>query len=238
MGEINLDEREIEAIKGVDEHELSRLIDEAIRTKSAGDLYRLRLRDCGQYVASQLHYFEKALSSYRDAKSAKKIEETYSYTLRTGSDVRFAVSQMRERMETEERQRLFWRVDDNVFWPRHFTNDLSVTVSYRWRKAVEDEWNFDSITFRHRFVPRPAYLQPQPKRKPSKAKQEENLQNELQSAWERLVKDALYALRDYFQGGGDGSKIPKTFQAVPDARTGGLNNFSMRFWQDDAATTG
>lgn len=78
MGEINLEQREIEAIKGVDERELSELIDEAIRTESVGDLYRLRLRDCGEYVASKLHYFEKALNNYRNAKSAKKREETYS----------------------------------------------------------------------------------------------------------------------------------------------------------------
>lgn len=233
MGEINLTEREIEAIKGVDERELSRLIDEAVRTRSFGDLYRLRLRECGPHVASKLHYFEKALGSYRDAKSAKKIEETFSYALRTGSDVRFAFSRMRQRMETEERQQLYWRVDDNVFWPLHFTNDLSVTISYRWRKVVEDDWTFGSITFRHKAVPRPPYLQPQPKRKPSKAKQEKIRHNELSSTWQHLVRTALYTLRDYFERGNDGSQIPETFKAVTD-RNGNLNNFSAKFWTDAA----
>ena len=46
MGEINLEQREIEAIKGVDESDLSKLIDEAIEAERLGDLYRLRLRDC------------------------------------------------------------------------------------------------------------------------------------------------------------------------------------------------
>lgn len=233
MGEINLEQREIEAIKGVDERELSKLIDEAIRSERVGGLYRLRLRDCGEYVASKLHYFEKALNAYRDAKSAKKRDETHSYARRMGSDLSFAFSRMKDRMETEERQRPYWYVDDGVYWPHHFTNNLSVTISYRWRKAVEDDWNFGSITFHHKVVPRPSYLQPQAKRKPSKAKQEEIRQSELSSTWEHMMKSALYKVRDYFESGGDGHQIPETFTAVPD-RDGHLNNFSLKFWADDA----
>lgn len=235
MGEINLEQREIEAIKSVDERELSKLIYEAVEAERVGDLYRLRLRDCGEYVASKLHYFEKALNAYRDAKSAKKREETYSYARRMGSDLSFAFSRMKHRMETEERQRPYWYVDDRVYWPHDFTNNLSVTISYRWRKAVEDDWNTGRITFHHKVVPRPSYLQPQPKRKPSKAKQEEIRQNELSSTWQHLMKNALYTLRDYFESGGDGHQIPATFTAVPD-RDGHLNNFSLKFWAADAKT--
>ena len=233
MGEINLEQREIEAIKSVDERELSKLIDEAVEAGRVGDLYRLRLRDCGVYVASKLHYFEKALNAYRDAKSAKKRDETHSYARRMGSDLTFAFRRMKDRMETEERQRPYWYVDDGVYWPHHFTNNLSVTNSYRWRKAVEDDWNTGRVTFHHKVVPRPSYLQPQPKRKPSKTKQEEIRQSELLSTWEDMMKSALYTLRDYFDGGGDGHQIPETFTAVPD-RDGHLNNFSLKFWTDKA----
>ncbi|HZG29219.1 MAG TPA: hypothetical protein VE079_12230 [Ensifer sp.] len=232
MGEINLEQREIEAIRDIDERELSKLIDEAIRTERIGDLYRLRLRDCGEYVANKLHYFEKALNAYRDAKSAKKREDTYRYAMRMGYDLSLALGQMKKRMETEEHQRLYWHVDDRVYWPHDFTNNLSVTVSYRWRKAVEDDWNTGRITFHHRVVPRPSYLQLQPMRKPSKAKQEENRQNELSSTWQHLMRNALYTLRDYFESGGDGNQIPETFTAIPD-REGYLNNFSLRFYADE-----
>lgn len=234
MGEINLEQREIEAIKGVDERELSKLIDEAIRTERIGDLYRLRLRDCGEYVANKLHYFEKALNAYRDAKSVKKREDTYRYAMRMGYDLSLALGQMKKRMETEERQRLYWHVDDRVHWPHDFTNNLSVTIFYRWRKAVEDDWNTGRITFHHKVVPRPSYLQPrlQPKRKPSKAKLEEIRHNELSSTWQHLMRNALYTLRDYFESGGDGSQIPETFTAVTD-RDGYLNNFSLRFYADE-----
>lgn len=236
MGEINLEQREIEAIKSVDGQELSKLIDEAIEAERLGDLYRLRLRDCGEYVASKLYYFEKALNAYRDAKSAKKREETQSYARRMGSDLSFAFGQMKHRMETEERQRPYWYVDDRVWWPHDFTNNLSVTISYRWRKEVEDDWNTGRITFHHKVVPRPSYPQPQPKRKPSKAKQEEIRQNELSSTWQHLMRTGLYTLRDYFANGGDGNKIPETFTAVPD-QSGYLNNFSLRFWPDDAKSS-
>ncbi|MQB22561.1 hypothetical protein DXT90_18210 [Agrobacterium tumefaciens] len=232
MGEINLEQRESEAIKGIDERELSKLIDEAVEAERLGELYRLRLRDCGEYVASKLHYFEKALNAYRDAKSAKKREETHSYARRMGSDLFFAFSRMKHRMETEERQRAYWYVDDLVYWPHDFTNNLSVTISYRWRKAVEDDWNTGRITFHHRVVARPSFLQPQPKRKPSKAKQEESRQSELSLTWQHLMRSALYTLRDYLAKGGDGNQIPQTFTAVPD-RDGYLNNFSLRFWADD-----
>ncbi len=234
-GEINLEQREIEAIKGVDERELSKLIDEAIRAERIGGLYGLRLRDCGEYVANKLHYFEKALNAYRDAKSVKKREQTYRYAMRMGSDLSFALGQMEKRMETEERQRLYWHVDDRVDWPHHYTTNLSVTIFYRWRKAVEDDWNTGHITFYHNVVPRPSYLQlrPQPKRKPSKAKLEEIRQNELSSTWQHLIRSALYTLRDYFESDGDGNRIPETFTAVPD-RDGYLNNFSLRFYADYA----
>lgn len=236
MGEINLEKQEIDAIKNIDERELSALIDDAIRRKAASDLPRPALQQCGPYVASKLNTFERALVSYREAKSAKKMEETHWYATKTGGDVLFAVSQMKRRMEEEERQRLLWYVDDRIFWPHYFTSELTVTVSYRWRKSVQEDWTDGRITFRHKFVAKPDFHVAQPKRKPSRAKLQEKHEMELESAWSRLMKDALYALRDYFREGGDGAKIPKEFQVVP-GESGLLNNFSTRFWLHNTATS-
>ena len=230
MGEINLTDREINAIKAIDERELSRLIGNAVQEERIGDLYRMPLSDCGPYVATKLSYFEVALRRYREAKSARKREETNYSARRAGDDLLFALRQMKRRMETEEQNRQFFHVDDHVYWPHDFTNDLSVTVSYRWRKSVEDDSTSGNITFHHKFVPTPSYLRPQPKRKPSAAKQAQERQMELSSTWESLMRTALSTLRDYFQDGGDGSKIPQIFQAKADPHTGGLNNFSARFW--------
>ncbi len=47
MGEINLTDREINAIKAIDERELSRLIGNAVQEERIGDLYRMPLSDCG-----------------------------------------------------------------------------------------------------------------------------------------------------------------------------------------------
>jgi len=55
------------------------------------------------------------------------------------------------------------------------------------------------------------------------------MQEKLSRIWEYLMNGALFSLREYFENGGDGSKIPETSRATVDGR-GGLNNFSTRFW--------
>jgi len=82
----------------------------------------------------------------------------------------------------------------------------------------------------HQFAP--AYLFPQPKRKPSAATQATAKEAELFRVWDHLRRLALHSVKEYFQKGGDGSKIPQTFQAKQDAYGGGLNNFSASFWND------
>ncbi|MES6350847.1 hypothetical protein U6U03_12115, partial [Cutibacterium acnes] len=115
--------------------------------------------------------------------------------------------------------------------PYRFSKELSVRVGYRWRRTVEDEWTFASITFTHVHDPRPDYTLPIPKRKPSAAKQEQERQNSLYQTWEHLMRGALYSVRDYFRDGGDGDKIPDTFQATVDSHSRGLNNYSTQFWR-------
>ncbi|WP_245438912.1 hypothetical protein [Bradyrhizobium sp. SK17] len=45
------------------------------------------------------------------------------------------------------------------------------------------------------------------------------------------MRGALYSVRDYFREGGDGDKIPDTFQATVDSHSRGLNNYSTQFWR-------
>lgn len=166
------------ALKAIDESEL-RLIDKAIDDEHFGCLSRLPLSTCGTYVATQVAYFRKALEALHEAKSAKNIENKRSYAVRAGSDLRFAVSSMKRRMETEEKEGELFHVDDHVHWPLHFSKTLEVRVSFRWRKTVDEGWAFGNITFHHEVRPRPVYTLTRPKRKPSAWKQEGEQQNEL-----------------------------------------------------------
>jgi len=113
-------------------------------------------------------------------------------------------------------------------------SQLSVRVGYRWRRTVDDEWTFASITFTHIHDPRPDYTLPTPKRKPSATKREQELQNSLHQTWEHLMRGALYSVRDYFRQGGDGAKIPESFRATVDSYSRGLNNYSTQFWREQS----
>lgn len=227
---INLTNSEIIALKAIDKHELDKFIEEALEREQLSPLHQLPLSSCGPYVSNALHRFGEALSAVRAAKSAKNQEEKSSRARRAGMDLSFAFGQMKNRMETEEQEGQLFRIDDNIYWSTHFSKHLTVRVSYRWRKSAEDDWQTGSIKFEYDFQERPDYSIPRPKRKPSAAKQAQELQDKLSQTWESLMKQALWAVRDYFRDGGDGSKIPDTFTAIPD-QSGGLNNHSLRFWK-------
>jgi hypothetical protein len=231
MGEINIPRDEQNALKGIDTNELDRLIDLAIREERLGDLRRLPLTSCGSYVATKLHYFEQALAKHRLAKAPRKRAETENTLRRAGSDLSFAFGAMKSRMEAEEKEGQLFYVDDQIVPSYRFSKHLSVRVSYRWRRTVDDEWTFGSITFVHDVDLGPGYAGPAPKRKPSAAKQEQDLQNRSSQTWEHLMRGALYSVRDYFREGGDGDKIPETFQATVDSHGRGLNNYSTQFWR-------
>lgn len=234
MGEINIPRDQQIVLAAIDDSELDRLIDQAIREKRSGDLHRLALTNCGSYIATKLHSFDRALTRHREAKASRKRAETEEALRRAGYDLSFAVGAMKKRMETELKEAQLFFVDDQIIPPHRFSKHLSVRVSYKWRRTVDDEWTFDSITFVHDVESRSDYTSPAPKRKPSAAKQEQDLQDRLCQTWEHLMRGALYSVRDYFRVGGDGDNIPDTFQATVDSHSRGLNNYSTQFWRQQS----
>ncbi|MBY5786713.1 hypothetical protein HFN62_23675 [Rhizobium leguminosarum] len=231
MGVINLPESERNALAAIDENVLRSLIDKACDEGRQSDLNRLPLSSCGAYVGSKLYNFEQALKRYREAKSAKNRESKHYSARRAGDDLSFAVMSMKQRMATEETERETVRIDDNIMPPWTFGRKLSVRVYYRWRGPDEIDWQSGSIVFRHEVRPRYVYDPSPPKRKPSAAKQAEQLQEELGSTWEDLTLMALCSVRDFFREGGRGSDIPEEFEVVPDSHDGHLNNYSTIFWK-------
>lgn len=237
MGEINIPRDQQIAIAAIDASELDRLIDQAIREERSGDLHRLPLSNCGSCIGTTLHSFDRALAKHREAKAPRKRAETGDALRRAGHDLSFAVGAMKRRLETEQKEAQLFVVDDQIMPPHCFSKHLSLRVSYRWRRTIDDEWTFGSITFVHDVDLRPDYTTSAPKRKPSAAKQEQDLQNRLYQIWERLMRGALYSVRDYFREGGDGNKIPDTFQAIVDSHSRGLNNYSTQFWRQQPLTS-
>ena len=226
----NLTDREKEAITNIDERELETLIDQALQYERAAGLHQLFPSDCGNYLAAERHKFERSLRELAESKSAKKRDQKRSEAVRAGRNLSFALSQMKARVKTELEDGQLFYVDDHVYWPQHFSKELRVSVSYKWRRTVEDPWTHGRIEFHHQHNPRTDYTSPRPKRKPSVAKQKQDLQDTLAREWEHLKDLALFSVRDFFRAGGNGSEIPDSFQAVVDPRTSGLNNFSAKFW--------
>jgi|LNFM01.1.fsa_nt_gb hypothetical protein len=230
MGEINLSREEQVAFAALDLVKIDSMIEKAVQYESATDL-RQALSRCGPFVAQKLRYFEKALEAHRKAKAARKREQTAYDVRKDASDLKWAVWAMHDRMETERKNEELFHVEDNIFWPRIFSPNLSVRIAYRWRRTVEDDWNQGAITFTHQVDTRPSYLLPRPRKKLSPAKQKEALQEGLAMDWQHLMRLGLYSVRDYLEAGHDGSEIPETFEAVADGRSRGLNNYSCDFWR-------
>ncbi|KAF0813929.1 hypothetical protein IGB42_01608 [Andreprevotia sp. IGB-42] len=230
MGDINISRSEYEALKAIDSVVLSRVIDQCVDEEYSSALLAFRLNNCGPFVASKLRMFENSLSEYRRFKAPKRRSEARADALRAGADLHYAVQQMKMRGEMEERQAEFFYIDDHVQPPVSFTDHLTVRVHYRWRISPENEWVYGSIEFSHKSDPLSDFQHTQPVRKKSAAHQAKDRQDELYAEWEALKRQALWSVRDYFQGGGDGASIPKVFRVKIDVRTRRLNNFSARFW--------
>lgn len=231
MEEIYLSPTEQAAITAVDAEELDRLMDLAIRDERLDGLHRLALRNCGTYIASKFDSFGRTLLRHREAKSAKKRVETEYDVQRASQELSFAVRQMKDRARAEHEEKKLFSVDERSFPSFRLSSHLDVVVSYRWRRDVSDEWAFGSISFTYDVNLRPDYSSTPPKRKPSARKREEDVQARLYREWEHLRMLALCSVRDYFRSGGDGKEISKSFKVVVDSYTGGLNNFSAKFWE-------
>lgn len=233
MGDINIPRNEQEALRGIDTELLRKLIEQCLNDERPFALRELPLHDCGLFVLTRRHAFERALDAYGNAKSSKKRANTLYDARRAGDALLAAVQQMQHRMEVEveEGERFF--IDDFFIPPHSLGTKLSVRVSYRWRSPPAEPWTHGDITFLYDVDLRPDYTQPLPVRKPSAAQQKRERQEMLYREWERLKDHALYSVRDYFRGGGNGADIPKVFRVKLDTYTRGLNNFSTRFWPKD-----
>lgn len=230
MSKLNLLCHHRDAIKAIDTDALDELIEQSLYDERPDALRDIQLGRCGTYVVSHLRMYETALAEYRNAKSARKRADTGDRARRAGDDLAHAVLNMKHRVETEEHDEQFFRINDIVTAPLIFTERMSIQVNYQWRKTLEDEWAYDSITFLHQAKLQPEYAVIRPGRKLSSAKLKQKRQDELFSEWEHLKRLAFESVQQYFKDGGDGAAIPETFQVVTDQHNGMLNNFSARFW--------
>jgi hypothetical protein len=234
MGVINLIESERRALTAIDERELSDLIEQALRGVNSEALRRLPLSSCGSYVAKHLSYFDRYLREFHNSKSEKKREQNYSRARRAGSDLLLAIESMKRRMETEEREEQLFHVDDHILPPDHFSRNMQVTVSYRWRASIDVAWRYGNITFHYEFNPRSDVPEHPSNRKPSVAKKTQQVQSKLFQEWEHLKSLALHSVMDYLRSGRDANKIPSSFKVITDEYTLRLNNFSADFWSENS----
>lgn len=145
MVQINMTRDEKEAVSGIDRSELQRQIDQCIYEERTGGIHSLGLSRCGLYVASALRNFERALGDYSKAKSSKKREDTRTSVLRAGSDLVHAVQIMKDRAETEQQDGQFFYVEDQILPPVSLREQLTVRISYKWRRSVEDNWTHNHV---------------------------------------------------------------------------------------------
>lgn len=231
MGELNISRRESEALKAIDAQELRRAIADAIDNEHGSGLDRFPIWQCPLFVSRELGYFRKYLASYAAARSGAKRASTKSEAERAGDELFYCLRDMQERLAEQEREGQLFHVDDNVLEPSFLTRNLAVTIHYRWRPSMDDEWTRGSISFSHYHDPAPVYIEPwlrnTSKRKPSAAKQQEKLQEELFRAWEHLRNDALYTMRDYLRDNREAINVPEKFPAKTD---GDGRISSLKFW--------
>lgn len=231
MIEINIPREVQEALRAVDTQALGRAIEESLDARRMTSALRAyRLDSCGPFVSGKLRTFELALTEYAGAKAAKKLADAESRARRAGSDLDDAVGQMQDRVETEEKERQLFSVEDRVIPPIHLSERLEVRIDYQWRVTNQAEWTHRSITFSHVYDPLPDVSIPPPKRKPTASQQARDRQDALWREWESLRDGALFSLAEYLREGRDRTAIPKTFKARVNAHDRRLNNFSCRFW--------
>lgn len=233
MTYINLPSNQQAAISDVDETVLRAAVRKCLDEERIGPIQGLGLSDCGPYVGAKLRAFHQAITEYSKSKAHAKRERTGQDALRAGSDLVDAVQQMKGRLETERQEGELFFIDDQIRPPFHLSKRLSVSVSFRWRTSPSADWKHGHLTFVYDFSPQPSYTLPVPKRKPSAAQVERELEDSRYREWERLKAQALFSMREFFRDGGDGDAVPEVFAVRPSPYGGGLDNFSCNFWQPE-----
>ncbi|WLH12596.1 hypothetical protein PSH74_28060 [Pseudomonas hefeiensis] len=183
-------------------------------------------------MSTKLHGFQQAITEYSKAKAHAKRERTRQDALYAGNDLIHALQQMKGRLETERKEGELFFIDDQITPPFHLSKRLSVPVSFRWRASPSADWKHGYVTFVYDFSPQPSYTS-LPKRKPSAAQVERDLEDSRYREWEGLKAQALFSMREFFRDGGDGDAVPEVFAVRPSPYGGGLNNFSCNFWQPE-----
>lgn len=231
MSDLYLSQGEVTAIKAIDVRNVEERVMAALNQACSTGLNDLNLWNSGSHINAQLRRYERDLADYAKAKAAAKRFETRSRAWSSGNDLIYAIVGMQRRADEQEKETELMRVNDVVLRPYRFSEDIQVRVNYQWRRTVNDSWAFRTIIFLQKVDVRPDYTLPQPKRKLSAAKQEEQRQELLYRHWEQLRRLALDAVREFLKSGGDGMAIPEEFEAKPSGRDRYLNNFSCDFWR-------
>lgn len=229
MNIINYTPRQKEALNSINGSELDKLIDKAIREENPRLLAHLPLEECGELVAGKLRYFVADLEQCSRAKSFAKQEEARDRIKREGIRLSYAFGDAKGQMLQQEKEGDLFHVSDNIPYPSRFTKSLDVSVFYKWRRDIHDEWIYGSIHFSHEHEEAPDYTSRRSRKKLS-AKAARDLEDDLGREWEHLRNCALYSVRDYFKKGGDGNQIPETFKAKLDPYSRTLNNTCADFW--------
>lgn len=230
MNGLYLSQHELSAIKAIDIHEVERHVNQALDEGRPSVLFCLNLSNAGSHITDHMRRYERDLTNYAKAKAAAKRSETRGRAWSSGRDLIYAVRDMKQRVEEHEKEIQLLQIDDLIRPPSRFQDRVEVRVHYQWRTTVEATWEFRAITFYHDVDMRPNYTRPQPARKPSAAKLEEQRQDTLSRHWDHLRTLALHSVREFLKAGGDGSTIPEKFEAKPGRTDRYLNNFSCNFW--------
>lgn len=218
MSIIKIPDDERDTLKAIDIVRLCHVIEEYPCDEQLKALRIFQLNNCGRYIADQFHAYQKALRAYSTATSSRKIDDTKKTLYCANNRLISAIQLMKERVETEEKEDQHFHVDDDIQVPFSFTTHLTVRILYRWRKSITYNWESGCIAFVY------DVLQESGKR---------DRQEMLYREWEILRDSGLQSVRDFFRQGGNGSAIPKTFQAVVNRYTQGLDNFSTDFWRPE-----
>src|SRR3546814_21007556 len=115
----------------MDAREWDRLMEQAIREARSSDLHRLAPANCGYYIATKLHSFDRALAKHREAKAQRKRAETGDALRRAGRDLSLAVGAMTHRLDNEQKEASLVIVHDQHMPPHSFRTHTRVRVRTR-----------------------------------------------------------------------------------------------------------